>query len=273
MSRARLWLGCQGWLYQDWVETFYPPATTSRDMLPEYGRVFRTVEIDSTYYGTPPERNVLGWRQRSPEGFRFSLKVPAEITHERRLRDAEAAFALFVERARLLGPKLGVLLVQCPPDFHPTRDDRAALFKFMETQLPVDVRVALELRDARWYDDALFDLARRRGFALAATEGSYSDLVLARRIVAETARQPSADFAYLRWLGDRTLTHYRAVQIDRSASLDAWAGFMRTLAGAVRDIYGYVNNHYQGHSPATVRGLLARLGEPAPPDTTAPRLL
>ena len=63
------------------------------------------------------------------------------------------------------------------------------------------------------------------------------------------------------------------VQIERTTSLDVWERLIRALRGSVRDIYGYANNHYQGHSPATVRAVLSRLGEPVPPETTTPRLL
>ena len=269
---ARIWFGTQGWQYADWVGNFYPHGTQVKDMLTEYGRALHTVEVDSTYYGTPSARTVDGWRRRSPDGFRFALKTPSEVTHVRRLRDADGPFAEFVGRARLLGPKLAAVLVQCPPDFDPSPENRDALFTFMEAQMPSDCAVALELRDERWYDDDLFRLARRRGFTLALAEGSHSTLALAASIAEELTRDPPAPFAYLRWLGDRQVKVYDHVQIDRTRSMDVWERLIRQLRGAVRDIYGYANNHYQGHSPATVRGLAARLGEEVPPETTAPRL-
>ncbi len=269
---ARLWLGTQGWHYKDWVGNFYPHGTQAKDMLTEYGRALSTTEVDSTYYATPPARTVEGWRRRSPALFRFGLKTPSEITHVRRFRDADAPFAEFVERARLLGDKLGAILVQCPPDFDPTPENHRALFHFMAHRLPADCAIALELRDARWYEDDLFALARRHGFAIAVTEGTYAPLALADLIASELERDPPAPFAYLRWLGDRSLTAFDRVQIERTASLDIWERLIRRLRRTVRDIYGYVNNHYQGHSPATVRSLAARLGEEIPPESTAPRL-
>ena len=269
---ARVWLGTQGWLYKDWVGNFYPFGTQSKDMLTEYGRALSTTEVDSTYYATPPARSVEGWRRRTPDSFKFGLKTPSEITHVRRFRDAEAQFDQFVERARLLGDKLGAILVQCPPDFDPTPENRGALFHFMAHRLPKDCPIALELRDGRWYDDDLFALARRRGFGVAVTEGKHASLSLATQIADELVRDPPAPFAYLRWLGDRTLTVFDRVQIERGESLDVWERLITQLRRTVRDIYGYVNNHYQGHSPATIRALAARLGEEVPPESTAPRL-
>lgn len=242
-------------------------------MLGEYGRVLATVEVDSSYYATPAARTVEGWRRRSPDEFRFSLKTPAEVTHVRRLRDADAQFAEFVERVRLLGPKVGAILIQFPPDFDPNPDNKSALFRFMQSQLPHDIRIALELRDGGWFEDDLFALARANQFAIAVTEGSYASLTLAGQIADELARDPPVDFAYLRWLGDRSLTRFDRVQRDCVASLDVWERLIRSLRRGVRDIYGYANNHYQGHAPATVRAVLARLGEDVPPETTTPRLL
>jgi uncharacterized protein YecE (DUF72 family) len=143
----------------------------------------------------------------------------------------------------------------------------------MRTQLPRDIRTALELRDARWYDDGLFALARENEFALALTEGVHSDLALAGRVADELERDPPVDFVYLRWLGDRSLTRFDRPVRDCTKSLDVWERLIRSLRRGVRDIYGYANNHYQGHSPATVRAMLARLGEEVPPETTMPRLL
>jgi uncharacterized protein YecE (DUF72 family) len=270
---ARLWFGAQGWLYKDWVGSFNPPGTGGRTMLSEYARLFSTVEVDSTYYATPAAQTVEGWRRRSPDGFRFSLKVPSEVTHVRAFRDADAAFAEFLERVRILGPKLGAILVQCPPDFDPDPENREALCRFMRTQLPRDVPTALELRDSRWFDEDLFALARENEFTLAITEGVHSDLALAGAVADELERDPPADFAYLRWLGDRSLTRFDRPVRDCTKSLDVWERLIRSLRRGVRDVYGYANNHYQGHSPATVRAMLARLGEEVPPETTMPRLL
>ncbi len=270
---ARLWFGAQGWLYKDWIGAFYPPGTDDRSMLPAYATLFDSVEVDSSYYATPAPATVEGWRKRTPDGFRFSLKVPSEITHVRRFRDAGAAFEEFVDVARLLGPKLGALLLQCPPDLEPSAENRAALEAFLEAHRPAEIRLAVELRDPRWFDDALFALARRRGVSIALTEGMHAPLELTARIAEELLHDPPADFAYVRWLGDRSIATFDRVQLDRTSSLDAWERLLRALRSGVRDIYGYANNHYQGHSPATIRAVLARLGEPVPPETTAPRLL
>jgi hypothetical protein len=93
-------LGAQGWNYDAWVGPFYPTGTRSADYLTTYARAFDTVEVDSTFYATPPAKTVKGWGERVPDGFRFALKLPQEITHENRLRNSADQLALFADRAR-----------------------------------------------------------------------------------------------------------------------------------------------------------------------------
>lgn len=270
---ARLHFGTSSWNYKDWIGPFYPPGIKSTDMLAFYSRVFPSVEVDSSYYGIPRATTVESWRQRSGDGFTFSFKTPSTVTHERRFVNADTYFNAFLNRVRSMGDKAGVVLIQCPPDFAPTREARSSLFGFLETELPADLAVALELRDARWYDDALFEFARATHFTLAVTEGTHSDTALASRIVEELARQPPTSYAYIRWLGEQSFPRYDAVQQERTRSLDVWERLIRSLQTSCTDIYAYASNDYEGYAPATVRTILARLGEPAPPETGEVRLL
>src|SRR3954470_13370708 len=84
---ARIRLGTQGWNYDAWVGPFYPEGTKPADFLGVYARAFDAVEVDSTFYATPPSKTIRGWAQRTPPNFVFSLKLPQEITHVRRFRD------------------------------------------------------------------------------------------------------------------------------------------------------------------------------------------
>ena len=71
-----LYLGTSGWSYADWEGTVYPPATPPGGRLTEYARHFATVEIDSTFYGTPRGSTVERWRRIAPAGFLFAAKFP-----------------------------------------------------------------------------------------------------------------------------------------------------------------------------------------------------
>ena len=148
-------LGTQGWNYDAWVGPFYPSGTRAGDYLSVYARAFSTVEVDSTFYAVPAAKTVRGWAERTPDDFRFALKLPQEITHENRLRDSADLAALFFDRARELGPKLGSVLVQLSPDFAPT--ELPALAAFLPL-IPRDVRVAIEFRQRAWIYDGVLSL-------------------------------------------------------------------------------------------------------------------
>jgi len=270
---ARLWFGVSSWNFKDWIGPFYAPGTKPPDMLADYARVFPTVEVDSSFYGIPRQTTIEKWRQRVGSSFRFSVKTPSAVTHERRFVGAGKLFSIFLERVKLFGDKLGPVLIQCPPDFAPTAENRLALFEFLETELPAGVRVALELRDTRWYDDELFSQSKRVGCTLALTEGGHADVAHAARIAGRLASDAPADFAYVRWLGTQTFERYDRVQADRSASLDAWERMLRPLQDRLDDIFAYASNDYQGYAPGTARAMLARLGQPLPAETAQPRLL
>lgn len=268
-ARTRVRLGTQGWNYDAWVGPFYPTGTRVGDFLSTYARAFRTVEVDSTFYAIPPARTVRGWAERTPADFTFALKLPQEITHERRLRgdDAVAAMELFFDRARELGPKLGPVLVQLGPDFGPA--ELPALVQFLP-RLPTDVSVAIEFRQRGWLTDGVLALLAEHRVAVALTDARW----VPRRTMLALAERPTADFAYLRWMGpNRDIVDYSRIQVDRTRELEAWAAALRGLADRLEKVWGYVNNHFAGHSPSSARDLQRMLGQrPVQPDELGDQL-
>ena len=254
-------IGTQGWNYEAWVGPFYPPGTRAADFLTVYARAFNTVEVDSTFYAIPAARTVRGWAERTPPEFSFALKLPQEITHENRLRDSADIAALFFDRARELGPKLGPILMQLGPDFSPS--ELPALASFLPL-IPRDVRVAVEFRQRGWIHDGIIALLAEHNVAVAFVDARW----IPRRTMMGLAERPTSDVAYIRWMGpNRDLVDYSRIQVDRSRELESWAGVIKALARRVRTVYGYVNNHFAGHSPASARELQRLLGQrPIQPD-------
>jgi uncharacterized protein YecE (DUF72 family) len=253
---SRLRLGTQGWNYPAWVGPFYPDGTRPADFLRTFARAFDVVEIDSTFYAIPPVSTVRGWASRVPSHFTFTCKLPQEITHERRFVDCADVLAAFADRMRELGPQLGPILIQCGPDFAPSEGRAFAEFLAL---LPADLRFAVEFRQSAWIRRRTLSLLSAHRVALALSDGRW----IPRDWLLKLCEQPTSDFAYLRWMGpDRRITDYGALQVDRSAELDAWAAVIPVLQGQVREVYGFVNNHFAGHAPASVRMLQERLGVP-----------
>jgi uncharacterized protein YecE (DUF72 family) len=248
-------LGTQGWNYDAWVGPFYPDGTRPGDFLTLYARAFDTVEVDSTFYAIPPEKTVRGWAERTPANFKFALKLPQEITHERRLRDADELLELFLERARALGAKLGPILIQLGPDYAPT--ELPTLTKFLE-KLPADLKFAVEFRQRGWITDAVLAMLTERRVACTLTDARW----IPRKTMIALAARPTADFAYLRWMGpNREIVDYSRIQHDRTRELEEWSEAVLMLIQKVTAVYGYVNNHFAGHSPYSTRQLQRLIGQ------------
>ncbi|MEZ5283556.1 MAG: DUF72 domain-containing protein [Vicinamibacterales bacterium] len=127
-------IGTSGYNYPEWKGSFYPADLPASRMLGYYAGQFPTVEINYTFYRMPTPKLVAGWCGQVPESFRFTLKAPRRITHDKRLRPAEVATAVdgFVTAAAELGPRMGALLFQLPPNF---KKDTGLLAEFL-TLLP-----------------------------------------------------------------------------------------------------------------------------------------
>ena len=117
---GRLLVGTQGWNHPGWTGSLYPHGTKALDCLSLYARAFPTVEVDSTFHAIPAEPVVAAWREHTPPEFVFALKVPQEITHEKRLVGVEQRLARFLHRVKGLEGRLGPLLMQLSPDFRAT---------------------------------------------------------------------------------------------------------------------------------------------------------
>jgi uncharacterized protein YecE (DUF72 family) len=250
-------LGVQGFSPKDWIGTFYPPQFSPQQFLPFYSRVYGTVEINSTFYAIPSRSTVRSWAERTPPDFIFACKMPQDITHDSRLTGVEEKLGVFLDHMRILGGKLGPVVIQFPRSFTRRFEDNLRAFLPL---LPEDVRFVAEFRNESWHEQEVFDLLRE--FNVAWCINDWQDLPP----VVET----TTDFAYLRLVGyHREFKYLGEVQRDRSEELANWASTIKDLAIRVPRIYVYVNNHYAGHAPATVNQLAGLLNLP----TVDPRSL
>lgn len=252
-SRGTLYLGTQGFSFDDWVGPFYPPGTPKKSFLELYAARFRAVEIDSTFYGTPRSSVVEGWRDRTPEGFAFCAKFPKLITHEKKLENARGDAEYFVGTMQALDDKLRVLTLQFAYDFTPDYFD--LLDEFL-ANLPAGPRYAVEVRNRKWLDEDLSGLLSRHNAALV-----LQDLYYMPKLDWTTA-----DFTVIRWLGRRSdVEQFDRIQIDRQQEMERWADKVSGFLDAGLDVFAFYNNHYAGHSPASVRLFAEMLGEPLVP--------
>lgn len=245
---GRLLLGTQGFAFDDWVGPFYPEGTSKRKYLEEYAKRLPSVEIDSSFYGTPRATTVQGWFERTPAEFRFAAKFPRLITHDKQLQGAEADAHAFVATMQNLGEKLSVLVLQFAYDFTPEHAERLEAFL---GALPQGIRYAVEVRNRKWLTPELGELLSAHNAALV-----LQDLHYMPRLDWITA-----DFTVIRWLGRRKdISRFDEIQIDRTSNLEWWAERVLKFIQSGVDVFGYFNNHFAGHSPASARQFAEMLG-------------
>jgi uncharacterized protein YecE (DUF72 family) len=197
-------------------------------MLPYYAGRFRTVEINYTFSRMPTPKLVAGWRAQVPPEFRFTLKAPKRITHDRRLRPADVSESVagFITAASELGPQLAALLFQLPPNF---KKDVPLLQEFL-TLLPPKATAAFEFRNASWLEDDVYEALRARNIALCIADSE----------TRETPLVSTADYAYLR-LRDEGYG---------DADIAKWTETARHLSATATDVFVYFKHEDEGKGAA-----------------------
>jgi uncharacterized protein YecE (DUF72 family) len=235
-------VGTSGWQYRHWRERFYPRGTAQVRWFEWYAERFATVELNVTFYRQPSNETFEGWARRAPDGFLFAAKTSRFLTHIRRLREPRESVERFLDGACRLGPHLGPVLVQLPPDLEvaPERlDETLACF-------PPDVRVAFEPRHASWFSHQVRDVLEGRGAALC-----WADR---RGWLTPTWR--TADFGYVRFHGGRASPRpcYSDEALARAAATiaETWP--------RDEDVFVYFNNDHRACALANAV-TFARLAE------------
>jgi uncharacterized protein YecE (DUF72 family) len=255
-------VGTSAFTASGWSGSFYPVGMKSSDYLTHYASKFRTVEIDSTYYGTPSEATVTSWHRKTPPDFLFAAKVPQVITHGKMLLNCEAEFDEFIGRMSLLGEKLGPLLFQFPHfdeyQFDGPDEFFIRLRGFLKRANEMSkCEFVVEIRNKTLLTPRLTDLLGGQKVALALTDTSF---VPRPWEMKEKFDLVTADSAYVRWLGDRKgiekiTTTWDQTVVDRKEDLRNWVTVIQQLVNdkRIRKLFAFANNHYGGHGPATIK--------------------
>ena len=263
-DQQKIRIGTCAWTFPDWRGSFYPSELPESEWLQFYARYLPAVEIDSTFYSVPNENAVRRWVELTPASFRFSCKLPREITHVCKLRDCTAELNSFLRAIEPLESKLQVVLIQLPPSFIP-KDGRQALRKFL-VQLPKGFRFAIEFRNPGWHRPQIIRLLEQHRVCWVWADTS----ALNERNLAPFEFLPrSTDFLYLRLLGDYSTKYdrdglfvhrYDRLLWKREAALESWALKIERHVSEVRNVWAFVSNHFEGFAPETAQRLAQRLG-------------
>jgi uncharacterized protein YecE (DUF72 family) len=244
-SQMAWFIGTIGFGYDDWRGGFFPQGVKSQNYLSHYSRIFNAVEIDTTLHAVPKTDVLQRWLHVTPDGFRFALKMPKQITHSPDINRSRLALHEFISVARTLGEKLGPILIQFPPSFQIEQID--GLEQFL-SELPRDIRFAVEVRHQSWYtrqvDDipAMAELLRGLGICWVATEFPGLPAQI----------WPTSDFSFIRWIGKNgSFNKHTHERIDRKDQLISWKNLIDSNSSWIEEIYGFFNNDYAGFAPGT----------------------
>ncbi len=239
---AKLRIGCSGWGYDDWLGGFYPEGTPKSDYLKLYAGTFDTVEVDSSFYRIPQPAMTGNWRRTVPDGFLFTAKFPKKITHEKKLVHIEDPLSWMYRSMAELKDRLGALVVQLPPSVK--YETHLEPMKVFLDLLDPKIRHAIEFRHKSWFRDDVYAMLRAKNVAMAWTENQY---VTSPPVV-------TADFVYVRLVGERDIEEFKETVKDRSKEMREWYHHLETEASGddVRQVFVFFNNHYAGFGPASV---------------------
>jgi uncharacterized protein YecE (DUF72 family) len=261
-------VGSCSWTAPGWERAFYLPRTPPRDFITRYAERYDAVEIDATFYAVPDPKVVLGWKQRTPDDFVFSAKIPRMVTHEKVLLDCDIELHAFMESISCLEHKLGVLVFQFPyfaRDVLQLDEFLTRLGKVKKALPPGEY--AVEVRNRNWISDTLFNGLSNLGYAFTpvALPGMPAVAAYSKKNAVTT------DFVYMRFLGDRIHCEemlarslgevaFTETVTDRSDELGTWATWIEELTKKNVSVYVYINNHYSGFAPRDIDDLKWKLG-------------
>jgi uncharacterized protein YecE (DUF72 family) len=226
-ENGRIWIGTSGYVYRHWRRgVFYPAGLKIREELDYYSSRFPTVELNNSFYRLPTPEMFDRWREATPQGFLFAVKASRYITHIKRLMEVADEVALFVERADRLGPKLGPILFQLPPN---QQLDLARLQSFLPLLSP-ERRWVLEFRHPSWHTVDVYRMLTVHQVALCIPVGGL-----------HPDRITTAPFTYLRFhRGQESRGGFTPEEIR------TWAGQIRALAMTGKEVFVYFNNDWEG---------------------------
>ena len=248
LDLEKLRIGCSGWSYKDWQGIFYPRGLAAKDDLPYYSKVFDCGERASSCYRLPHQFMVRQWNAHTPAGFVFSPKLPKKITHENKLKGSESTLVYFYSVLSKLKDKLGPIAIQLPPSIKLSTHEGA--MKEFISQLRPEFKHAIEFRHKSWFTPDVYSLLEKNNIAMGWSLNQY----------VETPPVMTADFIYLRMVGDREITEFTGVQRDRSADMKRWAEAVKESSGKFESGYVFFNNHFAGFSPESANEFRRLLG-------------
>jgi len=229
-----IYVGCAKWNKTD-LKNFYPRGT--KDELTYYSTQFNSIELNATFYNMPSRQQVITWREKTPEHFRFFPKITQSISHMRRLNDVQSLTTEYCDNISNFEDRLGMVFLQLHDNFKYKNYDR--LVSFIEN-FPKAIPLAVELRNTEWFNDKaiseeVYTLFEKHGVS---------------NIVVDTAGR--RDLLHMRLTTPKVFVRYVGAnnpQSDRER-LDDWVNRLKIWVDqGTRDIYFFIHQNIEVESP------------------------
>ncbi|WBV60801.1 DUF72 domain-containing protein [Chryseobacterium camelliae] len=164
MIKESLYIGCSGFYNNDWKGSLYPEGAKSKDFLSLYSQKFNCVEINSTFYRKPTAKTLLKWADETPDNFKFFIKIPKAISHEKLLKDSKEDISKFCHHIQdHLKEKLSGFLYQFPPSFKYTQEN----INLILSNLDFNFLNVIEFRHESWWREDIFTLFKENNIVFS----------------------------------------------------------------------------------------------------------
>ncbi len=254
----KVYVGCAKWNKQD-LKNFYPRGT--KDELAYYSRQFNSIELNATFYNMPKREQVVTWREKTPEEFRFFPKITQSISHLRRLNDVQLLVDEYCDSISNFEGKLGMVFLQLNDNFGYKNYDRLAHFI---GNFPKAIPLAVELRNTDWFNKSTIAAEVYRLFETHHTTNILVDTAGRRDLLHMRLTTPSV---FIRYVGAND-------PVTDRERLDGWIDRLRVWIGqGLRDINFFVHQNIEMESPLLSAYFIEKLNNEFGLDMNNPKML
>ncbi len=227
-----IFIGCAKWNKTD-LKGFYPKGT--KDELKYYATQFNSIELNATFYSLPSAEQVLTWKEKTPDNFKFFPKITNTVSHFRRLINVTDVVTEYATSVQNFGDKLGMVFLQLHDNFKPKDFDRVE--KFVK-EWPREIPLAIEVRSTEWFEEENFE-----EFSQLLEENNIAN------IIVDTAGR--RDMLHMRLTSDTAFIRYVGANADSDyARLDDWLERIKLWKKeGLKNLYFFVHQNVELASP------------------------
>ena len=241
-----IYVGCAKWNKTD-LKNFYPRGT--KDELAYYATQFNSIELNATFYNMFGTEQIINWRDKTPDGFKFFPKINQMISHRKRLNDVRQLVEEYCDHISNFEDKLGMVFLQVHDNFGYKNMDR--LIRFVKN-FPKAIPLAVEMRNSEWFNDGKIAAELNMLFEENNVTNIIVDTAGRRDLLHMRLTTPAA---FVRYVGANDPVGDRERLDDWIKRLESW------IALGLKDIYFFVHQNIEKESPLLSAYLIEKINK------------